>query len=53
MQVAGSCGTLRFTCREEKLVLQSLQFQNMGVGSKFPDGEGIKHIVHEECFINV
>ena len=47
MQFAGRCGTWRFTFRVEKLVLQALQFQNMGVGRKFSDGVGINHATEE------
>jgi hypothetical protein len=43
MQLAGPCVPWKIASSAKNVVLEVLQFQNMGVCSKFAGGAGISH----------
>jgi hypothetical protein len=51
MQFSDWCAPWKVANRAESLVLQVLQFQQVGICRKFPGGGSISHYGPNECFV--
>jgi hypothetical protein len=51
MQFSDQCAPWKIANGAENLVLQALQFQQMGICRKFPDERSISYYESNECFV--
>jgi hypothetical protein len=51
VQLADRCALRKFTNGTVNLVFQALQFQNVGICSKFPGTVSIRHYCFNQCFM--
>jgi ribosomal protein S19E (S16A) len=51
MEFSDLCAPWKIVNGAENLVLQALQFEQMGICRKFPGGRSISHYGSNDCFV--